>query len=237
MNYETIYDNIINKAKDRNALKGGDIILESHHIIPKACGGTNDKDNLVNLTTREHYIVHVLLSKIYKETEYQHKMIRAAFLMSRGKVNNSRMYERIKDIHIHNLRNQIISNKHKEAISKANAGNKVRLGMKNSETQQEAIKKYNNNKIVSEESKLKMSESQIKRFSNNDVWNKGVIGYTINYPEKRLSRGPHSIDTLNKMSISQLNREQIQCPHCPKIGTKNVMVRWHFNNCKRKSNG
>lgn len=52
MNYETIYDNIINKAKDRNALKGGDIILESHYIIPKACGGTNDKDNLVNLTTR-----------------------------------------------------------------------------------------------------------------------------------------------------------------------------------------
>ena len=28
--------------------------LENHHIIPKSCGGTNDKDNLVYLSLPDH---------------------------------------------------------------------------------------------------------------------------------------------------------------------------------------
>lgn len=235
MNHKNIYSNIISKAKVRNSLKGGDIFLETHHIIPRACGGSNDKSNLVNLTTREHFIAHVLLTKIYKETEHEHKMVRAAFLMSRGKKNNSRVYETIKNIHISNLRNQTISDKHKAAISEANLGNKGRSGKKNNDKQKESLKKYNENKIFSEENLANMSDSQIKRYLTSDIWNKGVTGYHINYPTKRISRGSPSLETLAKMKVGHLNREQIQCPHCPKIGSKNTMVRWHFNNCKGKN--
>ena len=37
--------------------------LENHHIIPKSCGGTNDKDNLVYLSLPDHWMAH----KLYAE--------------------------------------------------------------------------------------------------------------------------------------------------------------------------
>ena len=37
---------------------------ELHHIIPQSMGGSNDKDNLVELTAREHFICHWLLIKM-----------------------------------------------------------------------------------------------------------------------------------------------------------------------------
>jgi hypothetical protein len=37
---------------------------ETHHILPKSLGGNNDKENLVLLTAREHYLAHLLLVKI-----------------------------------------------------------------------------------------------------------------------------------------------------------------------------
>lgn len=37
---------------------------ESHHIIPKSLGGSNEKENLVKLTPKQHYIAHRLLTKI-----------------------------------------------------------------------------------------------------------------------------------------------------------------------------
>lgn len=41
------------------------IYTESHHILPRSLGGTIDLDNLVYLTAREHFIAHLLLSKMY----------------------------------------------------------------------------------------------------------------------------------------------------------------------------
>jgi hypothetical protein len=32
------------------------------------------------------------------------------------------------------------------------------------------------------------------------------------------------------------NRNKISCPYCPKIGDKNLMKRWHFDNCIVKRN-
>ena len=37
-----------------------------------------------------------------------------------------------------------------------------------------------------------------------------------------------------KLSATAKNRPQVQCPHCNKIGVRNSMLRWHFDNCKRK---
>lgn len=61
MNYQKIHDQIIERAKTRK-LQG---YKERHHIIPQCLGGTDNKDNLVNLTAREHFIIHKLLCKIY----------------------------------------------------------------------------------------------------------------------------------------------------------------------------
>lgn len=43
-----------------------DCYTEKHHIIPRSMGGKDTKENLVVLTAREHYIAHLLLTKICK---------------------------------------------------------------------------------------------------------------------------------------------------------------------------
>jgi hypothetical protein len=58
--YTKYYTLITNRAKNRT-LQG---YTERHHIIPQAMGGSNNKDNLVNLTAREHFICHWLLVKM-----------------------------------------------------------------------------------------------------------------------------------------------------------------------------
>lgn len=58
--YSKIYTNIISIAKSRNL----DGYTETHHIVPQSLGGSNIKDNLVELTAREHFICHWLLVKM-----------------------------------------------------------------------------------------------------------------------------------------------------------------------------
>lgn len=61
MNYSAHYEKLIHRARDR-VLDG---YVECHHVIPRCMGGTDDKDNLVQLTAEEHYVAHQLLHKIH----------------------------------------------------------------------------------------------------------------------------------------------------------------------------
>lgn len=67
MNYKKLYDQIIENAKNRNIIENK--YYEEHHIIPKCLNGTNDDNNLVKLTLREHYVCHKLLAEIYKDNK------------------------------------------------------------------------------------------------------------------------------------------------------------------------
>ena len=60
--YSKLYYRINSKAKQR--IPEG--YTELHHIIPQSMGGSNDKENLVELTAREHFICHWLLIKMTK---------------------------------------------------------------------------------------------------------------------------------------------------------------------------
>jgi hypothetical protein len=65
MDYQKIYDLIIEKAKKENRKRNKEIYYEEHHIIPKCLNGTNDKENKVFLTAKEHFVVHKLLVKMF----------------------------------------------------------------------------------------------------------------------------------------------------------------------------
>ena len=87
MNYKQIYDNIINYRLD-NPLNG---YTEKHHILPRSLGGNDDKSNLVDLSAREHYICHLLLTKIYpKGSQEYYKMIKAYNLMAKASSDGQR---------------------------------------------------------------------------------------------------------------------------------------------------
>lgn len=65
MNYFRLYYNIINNAHLEKR-KRGDIYYESHHVKPLCKGGKFE----VLLTAREHFICHLILTKIYPN-DYQ----------------------------------------------------------------------------------------------------------------------------------------------------------------------
>ena len=96
MNYEKIYNQIVERAKNRVL----DCYTESHHIVPRCMGGSDEKENLVNLTAREHFICHRLLTQIHPNNN---KLKFALWAMCNMKskrqsryVPSSRVYESIK---------------------------------------------------------------------------------------------------------------------------------------------
>ncbi len=80
MNYKKHYDLLISKGKNR-MLEG---YVERHHIIPRCMGGTDDVENLVQLTPEEHYVAHQLLVKMYPEN---FGLLSSAMYMTGGNKN------------------------------------------------------------------------------------------------------------------------------------------------------
>jgi hypothetical protein len=96
--YTRIYYTIVERAKTR-IISG---YTENHHIIPRSLGGSNSKDNLAALTAREHFICHLMLTRMTCG-QYKKKMVLAVFyLTGKGKskrnnrIKSSRMYENLK---------------------------------------------------------------------------------------------------------------------------------------------
>lgn len=105
MNYEKNYYDYINYVKTLNRKRGDGNYYERHHIKPKSIFPelAKDKDNLVLLTAREHFLAHYLLCKIYSEGKEHFQMLCAFQRMTKNtsKVNNllymnSRLFEKMK---------------------------------------------------------------------------------------------------------------------------------------------
>lgn len=179
MNYEKIYNQIINRAKNRIL----ECYTEKHHIIPRCMGGSDEKENLVNLTAREHFICHRLLTQIYPNNN---KLKFALWAMCNMKskrqsryVPSSKVYESIK-IEVIKLISEKkkgvkLSEEHKRKTSETLKGRKrpqevidkiykkrLESGWKHSD---ETRKKMTGRKL-SDETRKKISEANIKRNSS-----------------------------------------------------------------------
>ena len=100
--YSKWYYSIIANAQSRNLLP--EIQVEKHHILPKSLGGSNSPSNLVKLTLREHFICHILLTKMTIEKD-RTKMVYALWKMchsTKSKLTafkiTSRKYNSIKSL-------------------------------------------------------------------------------------------------------------------------------------------
>lgn len=183
MNYDKIYNNLIDKARNRT-IKG---YYEEHHIIPKCMGGKDSKDNLIKLTGREHFIAHRLLTKIYPLNDSLifalHMMLVSNDLQERP----SRNYEKLKILHAEAMsrlhKGKKLSDKQKKEVSKRFKGKPTwnkglpkeknpRTGTNLSEaTKQKIAKKAKGgpSKLLgvkkTEEHKRNSSKAQQKRFA------------------------------------------------------------------------
>jgi hypothetical protein len=90
--HQKVYDQIIAKYQNHPKIKGE---TESHHITPRSLGGNDDKENLVNIPVRVHFIAHKLLVRIHwNNPTNKQKMCAALWMMSRfSKYSNSIEYE------------------------------------------------------------------------------------------------------------------------------------------------
>lgn len=79
MNYLWHYNQLMETRKDRILDKNS--YYEKHHIVPKCMGGSDDTENLIILTAREHFIAHWLLHRIHP---HNHKLSYAFYLMASG---------------------------------------------------------------------------------------------------------------------------------------------------------
>jgi hypothetical protein len=136
MNYKQIHDSIIDRAKTRVLPK--EVYTERHHIIPRCMNGSDDKSNLVDLTAKEHFIVHKLLVEVYPDVD---GLVLAYFLFTNGtnRMNHkdinhykvgAKEYERVKIAYSKILsersRNIERTQEWKDNISKAQKGKKGR---------------------------------------------------------------------------------------------------------------
>lgn len=193
MNYQRIYNQIIERAQKRQ-LEG---YVEKHHLVPRCLGGSDDKENLVELTAREHFLCHQLLCEIYPDSE---KLKYALYLMNIGKQKNknanyqisSRTYERLKKEHSLLITGKPKDQKTKNKISKALKGKKlsdeikqkISLGRKGIKSK--SHKKGNEHKLFGK----KKSEEHSKKIG---LGHKGKKTHVI----------PHNEETKQKISKSK----------------------------------
>lgn len=163
--YKLWHDNIIAKGKNR-VLTG---YQEKHHIIPRSLGGRDSKDNLVALTLREHFIVHILLCK-FTINKSRIKMLNALhammfFTTKKRKVKtSSRVVESLRIEYLKNNpvfdpevrrkiglgnKGKIVSAEGRRNMSLAHMGLKNSLGFKHPKEFGERISKMNKGKKYS----------------------------------------------------------------------------------------
>lgn len=249
MNYLNVYNNLINKAKSEGRIKSWGLYYEWHHIIPKCLGGNNLKDNLVLLTAREHFIAHKLLAKINKGNSgivyavwaMVHKVSNKHY--TRNYIVGSREYEYYRKLFAETASRHLMGYSHTEETKnkmrgprESVTGNKNPMfgkvsamkGKTQSEFCREMCRKANLNKLVSETTRTKISESHKHReiitcqYCNTSTRSK--MNY-IKYHGENCKKNPNRKVSIYKCNICGLESEN-----------KGNMNRYHFNNCKLNGN-
>jgi hypothetical protein len=242
--YTKWYNQITDRARDRVV----EDYTERHHIRPRSLGGTDDADNLVDLTAREHFVCHWLLVKI-TTGEDRYKMLNALRMMRAEKHGQqrydtaitSRVYESIKKEYAQlqsvlrsGSGNGFYGKKHSEearrAISEKNTGKKL---TDDQIARQVAAQTGRNRAPFSEEWRAKMSES--KRGEKNNRYGVALSEETRRKIGDRI-RGRKQTDeekarrgAANKGKV----KPKILCPHCQQMIAVNTYPRWHGDRCSQ----
>ena len=207
--YTVWYNNIISRAQYRNlrTRKEAKKVLgycERHHIVPKSLFGTDKSTNLVYLTAHEHFVCHLLLTKmtiglenrsmwhaLWKVTNqrraYQH----------RYKVTG-KMYEKIK---IQNAK----------ALSASNKG-------------KPNYKSKGKPKTDEHKKNLSISLTGYKHTAERNA--------AISRSHTGKKQPPRSEDWAKKLRESCLANRKI-CEHCGKDTSFKGYQRWHGTKCNR----
>ena len=205
MNYQRIYDAIIERAKSRGLNKKLLVgYFERHHIIPRCLNGSNDKDNLVLLTGREHYLCHWLLWKVNKENQSLLHAFRMLIYcktdtQQRCKANiTSKQYEYLKS----SIKR---SNATKEKIRIALLGKPgTFLGKHHTEETKLLIKEKRKLQICSNETRIKMGKASKGHKTSEETKIKISKAKTGKTTWIKGLKTPYSDDVIKRLKESKM---------------------------------
>ena len=189
--YTKVYMDIVHGSQNREKTKGK--FYERHHIWPKSMGGKNNKENLVWLTPKEHYVVHHLLTKMCEGINST-KMNYAFWKMNirynkEGHIKiNFSTYEKIRE-------------KQREAMSKTMTGRFVSESAKEAVRQSNKLRSGENHPLFGTKRPPHVIEAS--RLAN--LGNKYCLGRKVSEISKK------------KMSESQKNRQKFECDICHRL--------------------
>jgi hypothetical protein len=241
--YKQWYANITERAKNRIL----ETYTESHHVVPRSLGGSDEADNLVNLTAREHFACHWLLVKMTTGQEH-HKMLNALRMMRAEKQGQhryntkitARVYESIKQEYaklqsetLKGKGNGFYGKKHtpeaREKIRQKNLGNKL--------TPEQHARLVANTTgkrkpPLSDEHKAKLSI--LREGEGNGMWGKTHSEETKAKQRAKAVGRKQSAETVQKKAdaVRGSKREKRLCPHCEQLVAVNGYARWHGANCQ-----
>ena len=159
MNYEKIYNNLIDRATQR-VTEG---YVEKHHIVPRCLGGTDTKENIVSLYPEEHYLAHLLLCKVNKGNS---KLLYAAMNMTSGSMinngkRNNKAYGWLRRQYAESMSGDNNPARRNPNLQKEAA--KKRVGQKRTEETKARMSAAQKGRTVSEETKRKMAMAAATR--------------------------------------------------------------------------
>ncbi len=187
---------------------------EVHHIVPRSLGGSDDADNLIKLTARQHYIAHWMLARALGGSAS-----RAFFMMSNfGKYGqvNSTTYQIARQEYALLVRDQMrgkvmppVSLETREKQRQAKLGRKltpqhienVRLAMTGRKMGEEFAKRVSEAKRGKSNGRLGHSVSEATKKRIGDA-QRGILNH--------MAGRKHSPETREKMRLAHMKRKQNQ---------------------------
>lgn len=229
MNYKKIYDRLIEDAKINPK---SELYKESHHIIPKCMNGSNDKDNIILLTARQHYLAHWLLYKIYKTSSLVHawNLMSVVGIGQEKRKVNSHLFGYCKK-----ERSLILSKQF------TGEGNNF-YGKTHSEETKDFISQLNKGQDRrSEESILSWIENVAKKPKSKEhrekISRKGLV-MLQNINTLEIIRVPNTDDRvlLKEWVNPRILTPELKskCLYCDMITTNSNLKRWHNDKCKNR---
>lgn len=181
---------------------------EKHHIIPQCMNGSNDPDNLVALSARQHFICHMLLTRMVSDEPYLSKLKYAAILLKSTNNFNvtSKVYEQLKS----NIKQT------PEWIVKRTSHFKGRV------SPTKGMVPWNKGLTKDTSESVRQSSKQPK---GQRAWNKGMLATEEH--KRNIKAG------MKKANISYEHmRKRVACKHCGVESTPSAITRYHNDNCK-----
>lgn len=247
------------KKRQQDILTSG---YERHHIIPRSLGGTDDPDNIVRLTAREHILAHWALTKMVTGPD-RYKMERAFAMMMADPLNCGKRklsvtqavrcresnristLEQWKDPEFVDMQRNKAKAQWQDpefaARMRENGRTQMKKNWEDLDYRTRSISRMQA-QVTTQDFRDNQSKRMQERWQDPEYVSKRRNDI-IASNKARVESGAHNflnsdiqkVTALRRISEGTHNFTQVHtCPYCGKVGKGPQMRRYHFEACKSK---